>query len=112
MLRVVTFVRFCAGLDAEQAFRRWQTHTDTWDRRDHPEIVRTRLVRFDAGGGLGYDGFAETVWPSREAFDQAAAWYQEPASATHYADLCEFLDMDGSQTVVIEEDCVLDGNPR
>lgn len=111
MLRVVTFVRFQSGLDPARAFHQWQTHTDTWDRRDHPEIVRTRLVRFDGQNALGYDGFAETIWPDRASFERAAAWYQQPESARHYADLCRFLDMDTSQTVVIEEDCLLDGNP-
>lgn len=111
MLRVVTFVRFRSGLDPAEVFRRWQTHTDTWDRRDHPEIIRTRLVRLGGGDDIGFDGYAETCWPDRASFERAAAWYQTADSASHFADLASFLDMQGARTVVIDEDSVLDGNP-
>lgn len=109
MLRVITLVRFRAGLPPAEAFAAWQTHTDTWDRRDHPEIASTRLVRFANRSDTGFDGFAETVWPDHSTFQRAAEWYGEPVSHRHAADLARFLDMDLARTTVIEEDSVIGG---
>lgn len=109
MLRVITLVCFNPELSPEQAYGRWQTHTDTWDRRDHPEIISTRLVLFGEGQSCEFDGFAETLWPDQAAFQRAADWYEQPASARHAADLASFMDMERSRTLVIREDSIIDG---
>lgn len=104
-MRVMTLVRFRRDLPRAQAWALWQQHTQEWDARDHPEILRTDFTLFGNLGGEapGYDGMAVTHWIDEAAFRAAAAWYQTPASAAHAADLARFLDFDAMLTLAIAD---------
>lgn len=59
-------------------FERWAEHTRDFVRRDHPYITKIRLLLI--AGDTPYVGIAENHWP----------------------DLQEFMDPNGSPTVVVQ----------
>jgi len=99
MIKSFTFVKKLPGLSDEEFFERWATHTRDWDLRDHPEITLNRIVMID--GDSPYIGLAENEWPDAEAMQQAAAWYGTAKGQEHWADLCSFMDIANSPTVMV-----------
>jgi hypothetical protein len=102
MLKTLTFVKKLPHLDHAAFFERWCQHTREWDLRDHPEITLNRLMLVD--GHDGYSGVAENHWPDRAALDAVAAWYATPAGQPHWQDLCSFMDMAASVTVIVSNE--------
>jgi hypothetical protein len=105
VIKTFTLVRKKPGLTDQQFFERWTTHTRNWDLRDHPDILLNRLALLK--DNPQYTGIAENHWPDRAALDAAAAWYATPAGQLHWADLCSFMDIDNSPTVIIENEAVV-----
>lgn len=99
MIKTFTLVRKRAGLSDEQFFARWTEHTQAWDLRDHPEILLNRLVLLT--DNPQYTGIAENHWPDDAALQAAVAWYGTEAGQRHWKDLCAFMDVDQSPTVVM-----------
>ncbi len=107
MIKSFTFVKKQPHLSAAEFFTRWTEHTRDWDLRDHPEITLNRLVMIE--GDSPYIGIAENHWPDNEALQQAAAWYATEDGQKHWADLCTFMDIDNSPTVMVTAEA--DVNP-
>ena len=105
VIKTFTLVRKNPALSDEEFFARWTQHTKTWDLRDHPEILLNRLALLK--DNPLFTGIAENHWPSRAALDAAASWYATPAGQLHWADLCSFMDIDNSPTVVIDNEAVV-----
>jgi len=99
VIKTFTLVRKRAGLSDAEFFTRWTQHTEAWDLRDHPEILLNRLVLLQ--DNPQYTGIAENHWPDEAALQAAAAWYATEAGQRHWADLCTFMDIDQSPTVVV-----------
>jgi hypothetical protein len=105
VIKTFTLVRKKPGLSDQEFFDRWTAHTKLWDLRDHPDILLNRLALLK--DNPVYTGIAENHWPSRAALDAAASWYATAAGQLHWADLCSFMDIDNSPTVVIENEAVI-----
>jgi hypothetical protein len=105
VIKTFTFVRKNPALSDAEFFERWTTHTRIWDLRDHPEILLNRLALLK--DNPLYTGVAENHWPDRAALDAAASWYATPDGRLHWADLCSFMDIDNSPTVVIDSEAVV-----
>lgn len=99
MFKTFTLVRKKAGLTDAEFFERWTRHTQEWDLRDHPEIGLNRLVMLR--DNPHYTGIAENHWPDEASLHRAAAWYATEAGQRHWADLCSFMDIEQSPTVVV-----------
>ncbi|MBS0578266.1 MAG: hypothetical protein JSR36_03280 [Proteobacteria bacterium] len=105
MIKTFTLVRKKPGLTDQQFFERWTEHTRDWDLRDHPDILLNRLALLK--DNPQFTGIAENHWPDRAALDAAAAWYATPAGQSHWADLCSFMDIDNSPTVIVESEALV-----
>lgn len=100
MITTFTFVRKREGLSDEAFFARWAEHTRDFDLVDHPYITKNRLVMIS--GDTPYVGIAENHWPDMESLERTSAFYEETERGrAHWADLCEFMDIDASPTVVV-----------
>ncbi|MFK7896735.1 MAG: hypothetical protein AB8G23_12915 [Myxococcota bacterium] len=104
-----TFVKKRAGWDDEDFFRRWTEHTRDFDLVDHPYITKNRLML--VAGDTPYVGIAENHWPDLESLAATEKFYAETEKGrAHWADLQEFMDIDGSPTVVVRQGA--DVNPE
>jgi len=99
VIKSFTFVKKLPHLSDADFFTRWTEHTRDWDLRDHPEISLNRVVMIE--GDSPYIGIAENDWPDAEALQKAAAWYATEDGQRHWADLCSFMDIDNSPTVMV-----------
>ena len=105
VIKTFTLVRKNPVLSDQEFFERWIAHTKAWDLRDHPEILLNRLALLK--DNPLFTGIAENHWPDRAALDAAASWYATPAGQLHWADLCSFMDIDNSPTVIIDVEAVI-----
>jgi hypothetical protein len=105
VIKTFTFVRKNPALSDAEFFERWTIHTQAWDLRDHPEILLNRLALLK--DNPLFTGVAENHWPDRAALDAAANWYATPPGQLHWADLCSFMDIDNSPTVIIDSEAVV-----
>jgi len=95
-----TFVKKAAGWSNDDFFRRWTEHTRDFDLVDHPYILKNRLMLI--AGETPYVGIAENHWPDAESLAATEAFYRETERGrAHWADLVEFMDIEGSPTVVV-----------
>ena len=95
-----TFVKKAAGWSNDEFFRRWTEHTRDFDLVDHPYILKNRLMLI--AGETPYIGIAENHWPDAESLAATEAFYRETERGrAHWADLVEFMDIEGSPTVVV-----------
>ena len=70
-----------------------------FDLVDHPYITKNRLLLIQ--GDTPYVGIAENHWPDAESLAATAAFYRETERGrAHWADLEQFMDIEGSPTVV------------
>ena len=100
LVKTFTFVRKREELSREDFFARWVEHTQRFDLEDHPYITLNRLTMIE--GETPYVGIAENHWPDRESLDRTAEFYEKTERGrAHWADLCEFMDIDGSPTVIV-----------
>lgn len=98
-----TFVKKREGWSDENFFRRWTEHTRDFDLVDHPYISKNRLMLIS--GHADYIGIAENHWPDAESLMATQAFYRDTARGrAHWADLEEFMDIDGSPTVVVSRE--------
>jgi hypothetical protein len=105
VIKTFTFVRKKAGLSDLEFFERWTVHTRNWDLRDHPEILLNRLALLK--DNPQFTGVAENHWPDQASLDAAAQWYATPAGQEHWRDLCTFMDIDNSPTVVVQAEATV-----
>ncbi len=103
MVKSFTFVRLREGADRERFFARWVQHTRDFDVVDHPYITKNRLMRIQ--GDTPYVGIAENHWPDLESLARTTRFYAETERGrAHWADLCEFMDIDNSPTVLVTQE--------
>jgi hypothetical protein len=105
VIKTFTFVKKKAGLTDLEFFERWTVHTQNWDLRDHPEILLNRLALLK--DNPQFTGLAENHWPDQAALEAAARWYATPAGQAHWQDLCSFMDIGNSPTVVVEAEATI-----
>lgn len=105
MIKTFTLVRKNPNLTDAEFFDRWTAHTKNWDLRDHPEILLNRLALLK--DNPLYTGIAENHWPDRASLDAAARWYETLAGQQHWADLCTFMDIGNSPTVIIDSEATV-----
>lgn len=109
MITTFTFVRKREGLSDEQFFERWTRHTLEFDVVDHPYITRNRLVMI--AGDTPYVGIAENHWPDMASLAATAEFYEQTdRGRAHWADLCEFMDIDNSPTVIATHEADVDAS--
>ena len=100
MIKSFTFVRKRDSFSREDFFARWIEHTRNFDLVDHPYITKNRLMMVE--GNPDYVGIAENHWPDLESLTRTAEFYEQTERGrAHWADLAEFMDIDGSPTVVV-----------
>jgi hypothetical protein len=98
-----TFVKKREGWSDENFFRRWTEHTRDFDLVDHPYISKNRLMLI--AGHADYIGIAENHWPDAESLMATQAFYRDTVRGrAHWADLEQFMDIDGSPTVVVSRE--------
>jgi len=98
-----TFVKKREGWSDEDFFRRWTEHTRDFDLVDHPYISKNRLMLIS--GDTPYVGIAENHWPDAESLMATQAFYRDTERGrAHWADLEQFMDIDGSPTVVVSRE--------
>ena len=96
-----TFVKKQAGYQDDAFFKRWAEHTRDFDLVDHPYITKNRLLLI--AGDTPYVGIAENHWPDAESLVATEVFYRETERGkAHWADLQEFMDIEGSPTVVLQ----------
>ena len=104
-----TLVKKREGWSDDEFFRRWTEHTRDWDVIDHPYITKNRLMLI--AGNTPYVGIAENHWPDTQSLLDTQAFYRDTERGrAHWADLQEFMDIDGSPTVVVRREA--DVGPR
>ena len=109
MITTFTFVKKREGLSDDAFFARWTEHTRDFDLVDHPYITRNRLMLI--AGDTSYVGIAENHWPDMASLAGTAEFYQKTEKGRrHWADLCEFMDIDHSPTVVVRREAEVDGD--
>ena len=100
MITSFTLVRKRPELDDDEFFERWTEHTRQFDLVDHPYISKNRLLLVE--GDAPYVGLAENHWPDLESLQRTAAFYEQTERGrAHWADLCSFMDIDNSPTLVV-----------
>jgi hypothetical protein len=103
LVKSFTFVRLKEGVDPEAFFERWIAHTHEFDVVDHPYITLNRLMRIQ--GPTPYVGIAENHWPDMQSLVRTSEFYQQTERGrTHWADLCEFMDIENSPTVLVTQE--------
>jgi hypothetical protein len=105
VIKTFTFVKKKSGLSDQEFFERWTVHTQNWDLRDHPEILLNRLALLK--DNPQFTGIAENHWPDEASLQAAARWYATPAGQEHWRDLCSFMDIDNSPTVVVDAEATV-----
>ena len=103
MVKSFTFVRLKEGVDPDGFFDRWVAHTREFDVVDHPYITKNRLMRIQ--GATPYVGIAENHWPDMKSLIETSEFYQQTERGrAHWADLCAFMDIENSPTVLVTEE--------
>ena len=98
-----TFVKKREGWTDEAFFKRWAEHTRDFDLVDHPYITKNRLLQI--AGPTPYVGIAENHWPDAESLAATSRFYEETERGrAHWADLESFMDIEGSPTVVVNQE--------
>lgn len=98
-----TFVKKREGWSDEDFFRRWAEHTRDFDLVDHPYITKNRLMLI--AGETPYVGIAENHWPDAASLLATQAFYTDTEKGrAHWADLEKFMDIEGSPTVVVNQE--------
>lgn len=98
-----TFVKKRAGWSDDDFYRRWTEHTRDFDLVDHPYITKNRLLLI--AGDTPYVGIAENHWPDDESLVATEVFYRETEKGrAHWADLQQFMDIEGSPTVVVSQE--------
>ena len=98
-----TLVKKRSGWSDDDFFRRWTEHTRDFDVVDHPYITKNRLMLI--AGDTPYVGIAENHWPDSESLLATQAFYRDTERGrAHWADLEEFMDIDGSPTIVVRRE--------
>lgn len=107
MITTLTFVKQHADLadsqSKEQFMQRWAQHTQDFDLVDHPYISKNRLMLIE--GHPDYIGMAENHWPDLDSLIATDEFYKTTERGkAHWADLCEFMDIDNSPTVIVSKE--------
>lgn len=98
-----TLVRKREGWSDDDFFRRWTEHTRDFDLVDHPYITKNRLMLI--AGDTPYVGIAENHWPDMASLLETQTFYRDTERGrAHWADLQEFMDIDGSPTVIVRRE--------
>lgn len=102
-----TLVKKREGFTDDEFFARWTSHTEKFDLKDHPYITKNRLMMIM--GDTPYVGIAENHWPDMDSLTRTAEFYEQTDDGrAHWADLCTFMDIDNSPTVIVTKEADID----